>query len=258
MPAQEYRIRRDARQVRRDELTWQHNRLADGRLAMVGLAALLVWLTFSRHLVHPGWLAVPVILFTALAILHDRVLVARDRCPSGHGLLRPRPGADRRPLGRHWRRPAPPSSRRNIPTPRTWTCSAAARCSSCCRRRACSAGERTLANWLLAPASPARHRGAPGGRRGASPATRSARGARARRRRGVRTGSTRRSSRPGDRRRRCSPRRGRASSPFLLAGANVVSLVASFAYDAWAGWFALSDLASIAFTMRWRRAACRR
>jgi hypothetical protein len=79
MPAQEYRIRRDARQAQRDELTWKHNRLADGRLAMVGLAALLGWLTFSRHAVHPGWLAVPVILFAVLAILHDRVLVARDR-----------------------------------------------------------------------------------------------------------------------------------------------------------------------------------
>src|SRR4029079_2719982 len=77
-PAQEDRIRRDARQASRDELTWQHNRLAERRVAMVGLAALLAWLTFSRALVHPGWLAVPVILFIALAVLHDRVLVARD------------------------------------------------------------------------------------------------------------------------------------------------------------------------------------
>src|SRR5262245_31796923 len=79
MPAGEYRIRRDARQARRDELTWQHNRLADGRLAMVGLAVLLAWLSFGRHLIHAGWIAGPILLFVALAILHDRVLLARDR-----------------------------------------------------------------------------------------------------------------------------------------------------------------------------------
>jgi len=32
-----------------------------------------------------------------------------------------------------------------------------------------------------------------------------------------------------------------------------VSLVGALAYDTWAGWFVLSGLASIAFTMRWRR-----
>ena len=39
----------------------------------------------------------------------------------------------------------------NMSMPTIWICSAAGRCSSCFRRRARRAGERTLAAWLLAP-----------------------------------------------------------------------------------------------------------
>jgi len=154
MPAQEYRIRRDARQASRDELTWQHNRLADGRLAMVGLAALLAWLTFSRHLVHPGWLAIPVILFIALAVLHDRVLVARDCARRAmafydRGLAR---------IGDRWAGMGSTGAAfqpEEHPYAADLDLFGRGSVFELLSTARLSAGERTLASWLLAPASPA-------------------------------------------------------------------------------------------------------
>ena len=118
------------------------------RLPRLRRGRLVAWLS----LVHHGWLAVPVLLFVALAIWHDRVLVgpAVPGAPSastGRGL------AGSTTAGRARGRRATASCRLTIPLPPTWTSSAAARSSSCCRARAPSAGERTLARWLMAPAA---------------------------------------------------------------------------------------------------------
>ena len=251
MPAQEYRIRRDARQASRDELTWQHNRLADGRLAMVGLAALLAWLTFSRHLVHPGWLAVPVILFIALAVLHDRVLVARDCARRAmafydRGLARIEDrwagmgstGAALQPEEHPYAADLDLFGRGSV-----FELLSTARL---------SAGERTLASWLLAPASPA------------DIAARQAAVEELRQRLDLREElalvgeevsgwlDTSKLAAWGQAAPVLTATWPRIAA-FLLACANIVSLVGALAYDTWAGWFVLSGLASIAFTMRWRR-----
>jgi hypothetical protein len=251
MPAGEYRIRRDARQARRDELTWRHNRLADGRLAMVGLAALLLWLIFSRHLIHPVWLALPVIIFVILALVHDRVLTARDRARRSiafydRGLARIEdrwagtgsPGAAFQPEEHPYAADLDLFGRGSV-----FELLSTARL---------NAGERTLAGWLLAPATPA------------DIASRQAAVEELRSRLDLReelalvgeevSGWLDTSSLAAWGQ---APVVLTATSPrivaFLLAAANIVSLVSALAYDTWAGWFALSGIASLAFTMSWRR-----
>jgi MutS-like protein len=251
MPAAEYRIRRDARQARRDELTWQHNRLADGRLAMVGLAVLLAWLAFSRHLVHPGWLAVPGILFLALAIVHDRVLMSRDRCRRAMAFYE-------RGLARIEDRWAGTGSAGIAFLPEEHPYAAdldlfgRGSVFELLSTARLNAGERTLAGWLLAPA-PA-----------ADITARQAAAQELRPRLDLREElalvgdevsgwlDTSHLAAWGQ-----APALLAATWPrvvaFVLACANVIALVSALAYDTWAGWFALSGMLSIAFTMRWRR-----
>ena len=79
MVRDEYRIRRDERQSWLDALNRRHGRLADLRLATIGLGAVVAWLVFGRFGANPIWLALPLIAFAALAIVHEGVLVRRDR-----------------------------------------------------------------------------------------------------------------------------------------------------------------------------------
>ena len=98
--------------------------------------------TFGRHrlaCIPAGW-PFPLVLFIAASRSCTTARAGGPRlCRRAIGLLRPRPGAHRTTDGPARVDGLPPSSRRNIPTPRTWTSSAAARCSSCCRRRAWAA-----------------------------------------------------------------------------------------------------------------------
>jgi hypothetical protein len=54
-------------------------RIAQGRLLVFVAAAATAWLALWADRIHPGWLAVPVAAFAALAVRHDRVLRARAR-----------------------------------------------------------------------------------------------------------------------------------------------------------------------------------
>lgn len=56
-----------------------HARLATTRLVIFALAGVLAWLAFGRHSLSPSWLLLPLALFVAVAVWHDRVLMRRDR-----------------------------------------------------------------------------------------------------------------------------------------------------------------------------------
>jgi hypothetical protein len=251
MPAAEYRIRLQARQERRDSLTWQHNRLADGRLAMFGAGALLAWLAFDRHVVHPLWLSVPVIIFIALAIFHDRVLTARDRARRAmafyeRGLAR----IEDRWIGTG----ATGGAFQPEEHPYASDLDLFGRGSlfELLSTARLSAGERTLAEWLLGPAAVD------------VVLARQAAVAELRPRLDLREELALVGEEVSGWLDTSHLATWGQAAPLLtgtwprifgimLALANVASLVAAFAYNAWAGWFALTGLSSLAFTMWWRR-----
>jgi len=78
-PLDEYQSRLRARQAVVAACESMHARLALMRLAIFAAAAALAWLAFGRHGLSPLWLLVPLALFVAVAIWHDRVLTRRDR-----------------------------------------------------------------------------------------------------------------------------------------------------------------------------------
>src|SRR5512140_2034390 len=54
-------------------------RMAQARLAVFALAALLAWLAFGAGRLGASWLAAPVTAFLALLVVHDGVLRRRER-----------------------------------------------------------------------------------------------------------------------------------------------------------------------------------
>jgi hypothetical protein len=78
-PRSEYerRIHRWSGVVRRGERT--HLLISNLRLAAAAAAAFTAWLSFARHAVSPGWLAVPAAGFAALVFAHARVLQRNER-----------------------------------------------------------------------------------------------------------------------------------------------------------------------------------
>ncbi|HEY6100219.1 MAG TPA: DNA mismatch repair protein MutS [Anaeromyxobacter sp.] len=78
-PREELARRLAARQeavARRDRTD---RRIAAARLAVFVAALALAWLAFGSRRLSAGWLLVPLAVFVALAIVHDRVFAARDR-----------------------------------------------------------------------------------------------------------------------------------------------------------------------------------
>lgn len=55
-----------------------HIRLGNARLAVAVAAAVIAWLAFGRESLSPWWLAAPVGAFVVVAVVHSRVLRARD------------------------------------------------------------------------------------------------------------------------------------------------------------------------------------
>ena len=78
-PHQEYRSRLDARQAVVSVEERRHLLAGNLRLAVAAGGAVVAWLSLVRHVLPVVWLGVPVALFVALAIWHDRVLVALGR-----------------------------------------------------------------------------------------------------------------------------------------------------------------------------------
>jgi hypothetical protein len=78
-PLAEYRVRRSARQDAADALERRHARLASARLGVFALGVVIAWMSLGRGWLAPLWIAMPVLAFAGLALLHDRVLTALDR-----------------------------------------------------------------------------------------------------------------------------------------------------------------------------------
>lgn len=76
-PHAEYRKRLEARRALVAAHEGRHILLGNLRLAVVLAAAALAWLSFAEGLLTPWWLIAPLAVFTALAVVHDRVLQAR-------------------------------------------------------------------------------------------------------------------------------------------------------------------------------------
>jgi hypothetical protein len=88
----EYRERRAARATEHARLARLDARISYARLAAVAAIAVAGWLVFSAG-VSPGWFAVPISAFIALAVRHDRVLRRLDRADRAiafyeHGIAR--------------------------------------------------------------------------------------------------------------------------------------------------------------------------
>jgi hypothetical protein len=153
-PAEVYRSRLTDRRVAVNALARRHDGLASGRLGMAALAAVIIWGAFWVGLWSGWWLAVPAIGFLALAVVHDRVLMALDRARRAvivyeRGLARIE---DRwSGTGATGEAYAPPDHAYAADLDlfgggSLFQLLSAARL---------HAGEQTLANWLLAPAAPA-------------------------------------------------------------------------------------------------------
>ncbi len=79
IPRAEYQRRLEARRASLEQYHSRHIALGNARLA-VALAALPVaWAAFGAGAISPWWLAAPVLIFIAMAVVHSRVLRARER-----------------------------------------------------------------------------------------------------------------------------------------------------------------------------------
>jgi hypothetical protein len=76
-PLHEYSLRRAARAAAHERSSGLDLRLSQARLAVVASALVLGWLVYFRG-APVWWLALPVSLFLALAVWHERVIRARD------------------------------------------------------------------------------------------------------------------------------------------------------------------------------------
>ena len=76
-PLHEYNLRRTARAAARQRWSGLDLRISQARLAVVVSALLLGWLVYFRDF-PAWWLALPVALFLALAVWHERVIRSRD------------------------------------------------------------------------------------------------------------------------------------------------------------------------------------
>ena len=76
-PKDVYAKRLSERQATVSSFDQLHVRIGNFRLALAGLAFLIAWLAFARHVFSPWWLAAPLVGFATLAIHHSRVLRAR-------------------------------------------------------------------------------------------------------------------------------------------------------------------------------------
>ena len=153
LPHAEYSARLDARTAVEHGLNRRHEQLANLRLATIGFAVVVAWLVLVRHDGSAAWILVPVGAFLALAFWHDRVLQARDRASRAvqhynQGLAR---------LEGRWTGSSEAGERFLKPDhPYAADLDLFGRGSlfeliATARIRA---GEETLAQWLLAPATP--------------------------------------------------------------------------------------------------------
>jgi hypothetical protein len=78
-PHQEYAERRAERQRRAVLLEWRERAIAYARIAVFLAALVLGGLSFGAHALSGWWLALPVVVFSALLVLHEKVTRALHR-----------------------------------------------------------------------------------------------------------------------------------------------------------------------------------
>lgn len=249
-PAEVYRARLTDRTAVVAALDRRHDRLATSRLLVAGLAAGIGWGAFSG-LWSWWWLALPAVIFGVLAVVHDRVLTARDGARRAVGVYER--GLAR--LDDRWSGTGatgasyPPADHPYAADLDLFGDGSLFQLLSASRLHA---GEETLAGWLLAPAPhdaiaarqaavddlrprvDLRERLALTGDSVAAwldTASLAAWGAQTPLLSGI------------------APR----AAAFLLAAANVAALAAGFWLDASPAWAAASIAASVTFSLVWRR-----
>ncbi len=153
-PRLEYKNRLVAREKTARLLDKREDRIANLRLAVFALGVAVAWAIWWQGFLHWLWIAFPIACFVALAIWHDRVLRARARARlsvkhftrclarvddlwTGTGV----PGIDLAPLNHPYAADLDLFGKGSL---FELLCTARTR-----------AGERTLANWLTTPATPA-------------------------------------------------------------------------------------------------------
>jgi hypothetical protein len=250
MPSETYRIRRAERQATFEDLTRRHGQLANLRLT-IGLAfAVMAWLSLSRQLFAARWLVLPVIAFGIIAVFHDRMLTSRERARRAvrfydRGIAR---------LEDRWSGTGA-TGQAYLPADHVYAGDldlfGTGSLFELLSQARLSAGERTLADWLLHPADPDEIRA----RQAAVDELRS------------RVDLRERLSLVGEAVAGWldtshlaewgqSPLLLTSSAAhvaaFVLAVSNVVTLVGAFAADWWPGWFVLSGIASLVYSFVWR------
>ena len=250
-PAPVYQARLAERRASADALARRHDAMANRRLALAGVAAITAIGAWGAGWWSWLWLAAPLLGFGALAFAHDRVLVALDRARRAvdvyeRGLAR---------IEDRWAGTGPTGDAYASPDhPYAADLDLFGRGSlfqlvSTARLRA---GEETLAGWLLAPASP----DAIGARRHAIDDLRG------------RVDLREQLQLTGDHVTAwldTAPLGPWGAQPALLSGvwprvvaaalavANVAAAGAGLFADASSAWFAAAAVASVTFSMVWRR-----
>ncbi len=249
-PAALYQQRLRDRETLGARLAAQHDRFANGRLATVVAAAVLIWAVVGRLQVPAYWLIVPAAVFGALAVAHARLLRRRDEARRAvefyaRGLAR---------IEDRWEGLGP-EGLAFLPEDHPYAADldlfGAASIFQLLSTARLGGGERMLANWLLSAASPDQVRA----RQAAIDELRARVDLRERL---ALVGAevagfldTSQLAAWGQ-----APARLTGWWPriigALLGLANATSLCVAFLFDAGAGWFAASALLSAGFALWWR------
>ena len=152
-PQAEYIRRREALKSKQAHYESQHHRLGISKLGLGGVILVVVGLALAAKVISIYWVLAPLVAITILAIIHERVLKRRDRCSRALAYYeralariggRWMGGGE---AGERFQNPSHPYSRDldlfGVGSLFELLCAARTR-----------AGQETLANWLLAPASP--------------------------------------------------------------------------------------------------------
>jgi MutS-like protein len=251
MPEDTYRIRKAERQTTFDALSRRHAQLANLRLTLALMFAVMAWLSLSRHLFSARWLFLPVAAFAVVAIFHARMLSARDRARRAirfydRGLAR---------LEDRWAGTGSPGTA-YLPAEHLYAADldlfGAGSLFELLSQARLTAGERTLADWLLTAAPPVEVRA----RQKAVDELRPRLDLRERLavvgEEVAKWVDTKQLADWG----RTPPALTSAAARailIVLAGVNAFTLLGALTSDCWPGWFALSGMASVAFSFWWRK-----
>jgi hypothetical protein len=250
-PSAVYQARLAERRASAAVLARRHDLMANGRLALAGVAAIVAIGVWGAGWWSWPWLAVPLLGFAALAIAHDRVLVALERARRAvdvyeRGLAR---------LEDRWAGTGPTGqayAAADHPYAADLDLFGDGSLFQLVSTARLHAGEETLAGWLLAPAPPeaiaARHRAIDDLR--------------------ARVDLREQLALTGDHVAAwldTSPLGAWGAQPALLTGvwprivavvlaaANLAAVLAGLLADASSAWFAMAVVLSVSFSLVWRR-----